>query len=187
MSDYETLATYGRQQVRGGQRSFNQWVGNIGAVWRFANQWSAFAAYSEGFGLPDVGLVLRAVNRPNQSVDRLIALEPVVTDNREIGVTWSGTHGSFTASAYESLSELGSQVRVDSATGIGSIARVPIRVTGVEFAGEWRPLPDWTLLTPPPVARRPQLRASHWMWTWARARRDLTSWSAPYAGPLRPR
>ncbi|MGV8922745.1 MAG: TonB-dependent receptor [Thermomonas sp.] len=147
VANYTTLATYGRQQVQGGERSFTQWVENIGAVWRFAHQWSAFAAYSEGFGLPDVGLVLRAVNRPDQSVDRLIALEPVVTDNREIGVTWTGTQGSFTASAYESLSELGSQVRVDSATGIGSIARVPIRVKGVEFAGEWRPHRDWTLLT----------------------------------------
>lgn len=144
---YQTLAVYGRQTVEGGERSFNQWVENLGVVWRFADGWSAFAAYNEGFGLPDVGLVLRAVNKPNQSVERLVTLEPVVTDNREIGLTWAGTHGSFTASAYDSRSEKGSQVRIDNTTGIGSIQRLPIQVKGFEFAGEWRPHPAWTLST----------------------------------------
>lgn len=144
---YTTLAVYGSQQVQGGERSFTQWVQNVGAVWRFAPGWSAFVAYNEGFGLPDVGLVLRAVNRPGQSVEKLVALEPVLTDNREVGVTWAGGRASFTASAYDSRSELGSQVRVDSTTGIGSISRLPVRVKGVEFAGEWRPHDDWTLST----------------------------------------
>lgn len=139
---YRTLAVYGNQEVAGGERSFTQWVKNIGGVWRFAEGWSMFAAYSEGFGLPDVGLVLRAVNRPNQSVANLIALEPVLTDNREAGLTWSGRRGSFTVSAYDSRSELGSQVRV--VDGIGHPTRVPVRVKGVEFAGEWRPHQAWT-------------------------------------------
>ena len=142
---YETLYVYGRQTVEGGEQSFSQWVENLGVVWRFAEGWSAFAAYNEGFGLPDVGLVLRAVNRPGQSVDRLVDLKPVVTDNREIGLTWAGDAGSFTASAYDSRSELGSQVRVDNTTGIGSIQRLPIEVRGFEFTGEWRPHRDWTL------------------------------------------
>lgn len=142
---YRTLAVYGRRTVEGGERSFTQWVENLGLVWRFAGGWSAFMAYNEGFGLPDVGLVLRAVNRPNQSVERLVALEPVVTDNREAGLTWAGDHGSFTASAYDSRSELGSQVRIDNTTGIGSIQRLPVQVKGFEFAGEWRPHRAWTL------------------------------------------
>ena len=140
---YRTLATYGSREVQGGERSFSQWVKSLGAVWRFADGWSMFAAYNEGFGLPDVGLVLRAVNRNGQSVESLVDLKPIVTDNREIGVTWAGHLGSFTASAYNSRSELGSQVRVSN--GIGSVARVPVRVKGVEFAGELRPHKDWML------------------------------------------
>lgn len=140
---YRTLATYGSREVQGGERSFSQWVENLGAVWRFADGWSVFAAYSEGFGLPDVGLVLRAVNRDGQSVESLVDLKPIVTDNREVGITWGGRLGSFTASAYDSRSELGTQVRVSN--GIGSVARVPVHVTGVEFAGELRPHQDWTL------------------------------------------
>ena len=145
VATYRTLAAYGSREVQGGERAFTQWVENLGAVWRFADGWSLFAAYNEGFGLPDVGLVLRAVNRNNQSVENLIALEPILTDNREIGLTWAGETGSFTTSAYDSRSELGSQVRVDSQTGIGSILRLPVRVKGVEFAGEYRPHKDWTL------------------------------------------
>ena len=141
---YQTLWTYGRQTVEGGEQSFTQWVENLGVVWRFADGWSAFAAYNEGFGLPDVGLVLRAVALPNQSVERLVSLRPVITDNREVGLTWGGDAGSFTASYYESRSELGSQVRVNS-DGIGQIQRVPIEVRGFEFSGEWHPDRDWTL------------------------------------------
>ena len=142
---YRTLASYGNREVQGDERSFEKWVKNLGAVWRLGAGWSAFAAYSEGFGLPDVGLVLRAVNRDNQSVDKLIDLQPVLTDNRELGVTWRGELGSFTASVYDSRSELGSQVRVDNTTGIGSVQRLPVQVKGFEFGGELKPRTDWTL------------------------------------------
>ncbi|HET9642541.1 MAG TPA: TonB-dependent receptor [Burkholderiaceae bacterium] len=142
---YRTLASYGSREVQGGARSFQQWVRNLGAVWRLAGGWSVFAAYGEGFGLPDAGLVLRAVNRDNQSVARLIDLQPVLTDNREIGISWRGSAGSMTASIYDSRSDLGSQVRVDNATGIGSVQRLPVRVKGFEFAGELKPSAALTL------------------------------------------
>lgn len=143
---YRTLAFYNRSEVQGGERSFSQTVKSLGGVWRVGGGWSAFASYNEGFGLPDVGLVLRAVKRSGQSVEQLIALEPVVTDNREIGVAWRGALGSFSASVYDSRSDLGSQIRVDAATGIGSVQRVPVRVKGFEVSGELKPHRDWTLL-----------------------------------------
>jgi iron complex outermembrane receptor protein len=114
-------------------------------VWRLGGGWSTFVSYNEGFGVPDVGLVLRAVSTANQSVDKLISLEPVVTDNREVGLAWRGRLGSFSASAYDSRSDLGSQIRVDATTGVGSVLRVPVRVKGFEFSGELKPLRDWTL------------------------------------------
>ncbi|MFZ5542557.1 MAG: TonB-dependent receptor [Pseudomonadota bacterium] len=142
---YRTLAFYNSTEVQGGERSFEQWVKSLGAVWRLGGGWSTFVSYNEGFGLPDVGLVLRAVSTSGQSVERLIMLEPVVTDNREIGLAWRGRLGSFSASVYDSRSDLGSQIRVDAATGVGSVQRVPVRVKGFEFAGELKPHRDWTL------------------------------------------
>jgi iron complex outermembrane receptor protein len=134
---YTTLAAYGSRLVQGGERSFSKNVKNIGAVWRFNQNWSAFVSSAEGFGLPDVGLVLRAVNKPGQSVDRLFDMEPVITRNNEIGVNWRGAMGSLGGSFYDSRSKLGTALRVNAA-GIGQLDRVPTTVRGWEVSGELR-------------------------------------------------
>jgi len=134
---YTTLAAYGSRLVQGGERSFTKNVKNIGAVWRFDQNWSAFVSSAEGFGLPDVGLVLRAVRLPGQSVEGLFDMEPVITRNNEIGVNWRGAKGSLGASFYDSRSKLGTALRVNSA-GIGQLDRVPTTVRGWEVSGELR-------------------------------------------------
>jgi len=134
---YTTLAAYGSRLVQGGERSFSKTVKNLGAVWRFAPQWSAFVSSAEGFGLPDVGLVLRGVNRPNQSVASLFSLEPVVTRNNEVGVNWRSALGHLGASAYDSRSKLGTVLRIN-AQGNGVLDRVPTTVRGWEVTGELR-------------------------------------------------
>jgi iron complex outermembrane receptor protein len=141
---YTTLAAYGRRVVQGGSAEFSKSVHNIGAVWRVAPGWSVFAASSEGFGLPDAGLVLRGVNRDGQSVSNLISLQPIVTRNNEIGLNWRGAQGHIGFSRYDSRSKLGSVIRI-IATGVGVVERVPTTVKGWEANGEWRPAKDWSL------------------------------------------
>lgn len=141
---YRTLAFYGNQEVQGGERTSHELVKSLGTVWRFgASGWSTFASYNEGFGPPDAGLILRAVRTAGQSVANLVDLQPIVTENRELGVAWRGAQGSLSASVYESRSDLGSQIIVSN--GIGTVQRVPIVVKGVEFSGEWQALPDLRL------------------------------------------
>lgn len=135
---YTTLAYYDSRLVQGGSAQFSKTIKNIGAIWRFAPQWSAFAASSEGFGLPDAGLVLRGVKAPGQSVSNLISLVPIVTRNNEVGVNWRGARGQFGISRYDSRSKLGSVLRIDPA-GIGHVERVPTTVKGWEVSAEWRP------------------------------------------------
>ncbi|WP_229219812.1 TonB-dependent receptor [Rugamonas fusca] len=134
---YTTLAAYNSRVVQGGERSFTKDVKNIGAVWRFSPNWSAFLSSAEGFGLPDVGLVLRAVKLPGQSVATLFDMEPIITRNNEVGVNWRGAMGSLGASFYDSRSRLGSVLRVNAA-GIGQLDRVPTTVRGWEVSGELR-------------------------------------------------
>lgn len=134
---YTTLAAYGSRLVQGGERSFTKNVKNIGAVWRFDQNWSAFVSSAEGFGLPDVGLVLRAVKKAGQSVGQLFDMQPIITRNNEIGVNWRGAKGSLGASFYDSRSKLGAALRVNSA-GIGQLDRVPTTVRGWEVSGELR-------------------------------------------------
>ena len=141
---YTTLAAYGSRRVEGGSAEFSKSVRNLGAVWRFAPQWSVFAGSSEGFGLPDAGLVLRGVNLPNQSVSSLISLQPIVTRNNEVGINWRGARGQFGISRYDSRSKLGSVIRITSA-GVGLVERVPTVVKGWEVTGDWRPAKAWSV------------------------------------------
>ncbi len=144
VDDYSTLAYYGSRAVEGGERSASKLVKNLGAVWRFGQSgWSSFVSYNEGFGSPDVGLILRAVNTAGRSVSTLVDLQPILIDNVEAGLAWRGAQGSVSASVYRSHSDLGSQLVVSN--GIGSVQRVPITVRGFEISGEWRPTRDWQL------------------------------------------
>jgi iron complex outermembrane receptor protein len=141
---YTTLAAYGSREVQGGATAFSKTVRNLGAVWRLAPGWSAFVSSSEGFGLPDAGLVLRGVNTAGQSVSQLIDLQPIVTRNNEIGLNWRGAHGQLGVSHYDSRSQLGSVIRITS-SGVGLVERVPTTVTGWELSGEMRPVSSWSL------------------------------------------
>lgn len=140
---YRTLAFYGNRSVEGGTLKFAETVKNLGAIWRLPAGWSAFASYNEGFGLPDVGLVLRSVNTDGRSVEGLIDLQPIVTENREIGLAWRGGRGNLALSYYESTSDLGSQIRV--VNGVGRVDRVPVEVAGFELSGEARLTRAWNL------------------------------------------
>jgi iron complex outermembrane receptor protein len=114
-------------------------VKNLGGVWRFGGGFSAFASYSEGFGLPDVGILLRSVTVKNQKVDDLVSLKPVVTSAEEVGLNLRRVWGSLGVSAYNSYSALGSTLRV-GADGLGEVVRVPTRVRGIEATAEVRPM-----------------------------------------------
>jgi iron complex outermembrane receptor protein len=142
VDDYTTLAAFGGQQVEGGTTRFSKTVKNLGAIMRMPAGWSVFASYNEGFGLPDVGRVLRGVNQPNQSVSSLIDLQPVITDNKEVGLAWRGNHGSFSVSYYDSRSDMGSRLRV--VNGVGFLDRVPVVVKGWEFAGDVKLAKNWS-------------------------------------------
>lgn len=140
---YRTLASSGNREVQGGTVEFSETVLNLGAIWRLGAGWSTFASYNEGFGLPNVGRVLRGVNTNGQSVENLINLQPVLTDNKEIGLAWRGTRGAAGLSYYESSSDLGSTIRV--VDGVSRLERLPVNIKGWELNGDWKFAKDWSL------------------------------------------
>lgn len=136
VGDFTTLASYGSQFVEGGEPSFNELLSNVGAVYQLTDNWRVFASYSEGFSMADIGRVLRGINQPNQSVESFLNLQPVLADNREVGIEYHGNLGQLSLSYFESDSDLGSRLQAD-ADGIYSVKRERTEINGIEASGRY--------------------------------------------------
>ncbi|WP_198949494.1 TonB-dependent receptor [Halovibrio salipaludis] len=122
-------------QVDGGSPDFNETLFNVGAVYQVTPGFQVFGNLSEGFGLPDAGRALRGIDQPNQDVDSLVQLVPIVTDNREIGVRFKGPNYRFEASYYESNSDIGERLTQEGTTFVGK--REKVEIQGVDVNAEW--------------------------------------------------
>ncbi|MCJ0972156.1 TonB-dependent receptor [Pseudomonas sp. PS1] len=140
IDSFRTIAStnpaIGGVDVEGGNPNFEETLYNAGFVWQVSDWVQLFGNYSEGFGMPDVGRVLRGIGTPGTRVDSFLDLQPVVTENREIGLRLK--QGPFDAeiSYYESDADLGS--RLDSVGGVYQIRRERTEIDGVEFTGGWQ-------------------------------------------------
>lgn len=156
VGDYETLAYYGATNpsnvstykpvfVSGGSPSFDKLLLNGGVVLEPMTGLRAYGSYAEGYTIADVGRILRAIEDEGVDIDDYIALEPVISNNRELGLEWDRGPISASASYFWSSSDLGSLL-VEGADGIFSVAREPIEIEGLEASLAWRtPLPGLTL------------------------------------------
>ena len=140
VGDFETLASYGAEDpddpatynpvaVGGGAPSFNDLLWNGGVVVEPVDGLRAYASYAEGYTIADVGRILRGITDEGVDVDSFLSLEPVVSNNRELGLEWKRGAISVSASHWWSDSDLGSRLR-RGADGIFSVVRPPISVPG---------------------------------------------------------
>lgn len=136
VDDFTTLYSYNSTFVAGGEPSFNELLPNLGAVYEFNDSWRAFASYSEGFSMPDVGRVLRGINTPGLSVDSFLNLQPVIADNREVGLEYLGQSLRASLSYFTSDSDLGARLQAD-ADGFFSVQRERTEIDGFEFAATY--------------------------------------------------
>jgi iron complex outermembrane receptor protein len=132
---FTTVWANNRSLVEGGTRDYTADLPNIGAILRLPQGWSVFASYGKGFTLPNVGIALRNINRPNVKIVDVDGLEAVVVDNTEIGFNWRGSMGSLGASSYHSKSDLGASLSISPVTNDFVLNRAPVDITGFEFSG----------------------------------------------------
>jgi iron complex outermembrane receptor protein len=137
VDDFRTIESSGGVSVRGGSPSFKEPLLNVGATWRVANRVTLFGGYTQGFGMPDVGRVLRGINTPNRDVDEYIDLQPVVTDNWEAGTRFHGMGWRASVSTFYSTSKLGSRLAVNPG-GIFDVVRERTEIYGAELSGTTR-------------------------------------------------
>ncbi|MDI5936607.1 TonB-dependent receptor [Halomonas kalidii] len=141
--DVDTFSTIDRSNVtqdnvtvEGGTPSFDETLYNLGLVYQVTDWAQLYANYSEGFGMPDVGRVLRGIGEPGQDIDTLLQLQPIVTENREIGARFDWDRYGLELSYYESDSDFGERLTEENGVFVGSREKTEIR--GVEATGEMR-------------------------------------------------
>jgi len=143
VDDYTTTPYRNSVFVEGGGVKYTENLKNFGAIWRIGSQWSVFASYSEGFTLPNIGIPLRNISVPGQSVDRISGLAAIIYKNDEFGFNWHGERAAFGATHYISKSPFGSSLAVDPNSNDYILSRAPVRIEGTELTGEWRFDEQW--------------------------------------------
>ncbi len=137
VDDFTTLESAGSTFVRGGNPSFEEPLVNLGANWRVSRRVTLFGGFAQGYGMADIGRILRAVNTPGLDVDTFINLNPVVTDNWETGIRLHGNGWKFGWSAFLSTAELGARL-VANPSGIYDVVREKSETYGTEITGDVR-------------------------------------------------
>lgn len=137
VDDYTTTWYNNRVFVKGGSLEYTATLPNAGVVWRFSDALSAYASYSEGFSLPNVGIPLRNINRPGYTVEGILDLQPIIVSNKELGLNYRSQRFSGSASVYRSYSEFGVSLSTDPATGDFVMNRGPVLIRGLELSGSY--------------------------------------------------
>jgi iron complex outermembrane receptor protein len=137
VDNYTTTYYRNRVAVGGGTLGYTSNLPNLGAVWRFAPEWSAFVSTGKGFSLPNVGIPLRNINYPGQTVAGILDLQAIIVKNQEVGVNWRGRNASFGGSVYKSKSDLGVSLSIDPVTNDFVMNRAPVEINGFELSGDY--------------------------------------------------
>ncbi|MBD1842671.1 TonB-dependent receptor [Cyanobacteria bacterium FACHB-63] len=136
VNDFVTIAN---NSVTGGKVNYDETLFNLGAVYRVTPQLSAFASFSQGFSLADIGRVLRAA--PNNFQFERVRPEPQKVNNYEIGLRGEWRNVQASISGFYSTSNLGTTFDASFV----DIIRAPEQIYGVEATLDVQPSRNWNL------------------------------------------
>lgn len=137
VDDFVTLESYGGARVGGGKPSYEEPLFNLGATWRATDSVTLYGGFAQGYGMADAGRILRTINRPGLDVDTYINLEPVVTDNWEVGARFHGNGWRIETAAFLSTAKFGTRL-VANSLGVYDVVREKSATYGLELNGELR-------------------------------------------------
>ncbi len=135
VDDFTTIEEVGGASVAGGDLRYDATVFNLGVIAGLTDELDAFASFSEGFSVSEVGRELRTTSAP--SVEAL-SPAPKKTDGFELGFRgrWSRLH--VAVSGYLNDSDLGSSYGPDF-----RIVRTPEEIRGLEAEVDVTPTDRW--------------------------------------------
>lgn len=132
IDDYTTLATSNRVLVSGGSPRFSDTLFNGGVVVEPVRGIRAYASYAEGYTVPDVGRITRAVNRTGVDIDTFLDISPIVSNNREVGIEVKQGPLDASATYFWSSSDNG-QLLIARPDGIFDVQRQRVKIEGIEI------------------------------------------------------
>jgi iron complex outermembrane recepter protein len=147
IDDYTTLASYaGGHFVSGGSPKFSDTLFNGGVIVEPLAGIRAYASYAEGYTVPDVGRIARAIGRDGVDLDDYLDLTPIVSNNREIGVEVKRGPLDASATYFWSSSDEGSLLVLIG--GSYEVQRQRVEIQGLELSLAVRtPLPGLSVST----------------------------------------
>lgn len=130
--------------VAGGRPSFAEPLLNVGAVITPVEGLRFYGSFAQAFTMPDVGRVLRGISTEGTVVEDFLDLEPIETDNFEVGGAYATGRSRVGLTYFESESALGARL-VPNQDGIFQVRREPTRTSGWEFTSRFDPTRDLSL------------------------------------------
>ncbi|GAB3036774.1 TonB-dependent receptor [Bowmanella dokdonensis] len=147
VDDYQTLRLCRSAQtcsapmaVTGGELDYDATTYNLGLRYHAGSAFSPYLSYSEGFEVPDLGLLLRTATVSDIG---LIHSEASVIKNYEAGFSSQLQDLYLSLAVYRSTSELGTGSQLDTQTGIYRPVRAPQKIWGYELAAEYNFAEAW--------------------------------------------
>jgi len=125
------LPSYGGVDVAGGKPKFDDLLINGGVI---IEPWAgirAYASYAEGFTVPDIGRITRAVNRTGVDIDSFLDISPIISNNREVGVELKRGPLDASATYFWSSSDKG-QLLIARPDRIFDVQRQRVEIEGLE-------------------------------------------------------
>lgn len=122
------FTTLAGNTIQGGERRWNGTLVNASLVYHAGSFSRTWASFSQGFSLPDIGLVLRSA--PAGASLETLPFQPQVVDAWEVGWATERQDWSLNVAAFYNTSEFGT-----SSAGFNQpVVRAPERVYGAEVA-----------------------------------------------------
>lgn len=132
IDDYTTLASSGSTFVAGGSPTFDDILLNGGVIVEPIKGIRAYASYAEGYTVPDVGRITRAVRTPGVDIDNFLDISPIISNNRELGFEVKRGPLDASASYFWSSSTKG-QLLIARPDGIFDVVRQRVEIEGLEI------------------------------------------------------
>ena len=135
IADYRTLASTttpaGGVAVSGGSPTFEATLFNGGVVLEPVPGIRGYLSYAEGYTVPDIGRITRAVSKPGVDIDSFLDIAPVISNNREIGVEVKRGPLDGSVAYFWSSSDKG-QLLIANPGGIFDVQRLRVEIQGLE-------------------------------------------------------